>query len=103
MYGKRVKMPFLERFKGPLLDDRKTWTSRSKRMADPGDTFPAFGHDFLVEKVERRMLDDVANHWSEEGCISKEDFIEVWKTIHYRVGYAGSRRVHVHIFRGISI
>lgn len=98
-----IKLPFKSRFKKPLLSGQKTWTARTRRLGKKGDVFHAFGHEFEIERVERRTLEDVADHWREEGCDSKDDFVEVWKKIHPRKGYVPTQRVYVHIFRRISI
>lgn len=56
-----------------MLDGIKTWASRTKCYGQSGDTFEAFGHEFMIVKVERRTLEDIVEHWKEEGCSSKED------------------------------
>lgn len=99
----KVKIPFKERFREPLVNSVKTWTSRTKRYGKPGDTFEVFGQEFLIEKVERRMLEDVADHWREEGCTSKLDFMNLWIKLHARKGYLATQRVYVHVFKRISI
>jgi len=82
-----------------LLSGRKTWTSRTRRYGQEGDTFEAFGCMFIIEKIETKMLLEVARHWLEEGCKSKLDFIKLWAKIHPRKGYDAYQWVHVHIFR----
>jgi hypothetical protein len=103
----KVKIPFLPRFKEPMLKGTKTWTSRTKRYGEPGDTFDAFDNEFEILKVERRTLEDILEHWKEEGCSSKEDAVEVWRRLHPRRGFDRSfylsERLYVHIFRRISI
>jgi hypothetical protein len=47
-------------------------------------------------------LSFVTNHWKEEGCESREDFIQLWQKIHPRKGYDPYQQVYVHIFRRIS-
>ena len=99
----KVKIPFYERFRKPMLDDVKTWTSRTRRMGNVGDTFEAFGQDFLIERVERKSLFEIAlRHHKDEGCESAKDFVEVWKKIHPRMGYDHTKRVYVHVFRRIK-
>lgn len=99
----KATIPFQQRFKIPLIHGTKTWTSRTKRYGKPGDTFEVFDHTFLIEKVERRTLEDVANHWKEEGCSCWADFVDVWNSIHRRKGFNPWQRVYVHVFRRISI
>jgi len=98
-----IHIPFKPRFEEPMLKGVKTWTARTRRYGKPGDTFTAFGDEFRILKVERRTLEDVADHWAEEGFINKLSFIEFWKRIHPRKGYVPSQRVYVHIFKDISI
>jgi len=98
-----VKIPFKARFREVLLDGTKTWTSRTRRMGNPGDTFPAFGATFEIEHVERRTLGNIRyHHWKEEGCNSPYDFFEVWEQIHRRKGFVASQRVWVHIFKKVG-
>jgi len=97
----KVYMPFLERFREPMLKGTKTWTSRSRKMGSPKDTFPAFGHEFEIVKVERRLLDDILNHWQEEGLESRDEACKVWLTIHRKL--ETGNRYWVHIFRRISL
>lgn len=98
-----VKIPFMDEFKDVLLDGTKTWTSRTRRYGKAGDTFRAFGHEFEIVKVEKRVLWDVANHFKEEGCKSAEHFKDVWRKLHRRKGWTPEKRVYVHIFRRISV
>jgi len=99
----KVNIPFKERFREPMIKGAKTWTSRTKPYGKPGDTFDVFGHTFEIVKTQRRILDDVAEHYNEEGCASREDFVELWKKIHPRKGFNPWQRVYVHIFRRISL
>jgi hypothetical protein len=98
----KVYMPFLERFREPMLKGTKTWTSRSRKMGSPKDTFPAFGHEFEIVKVERRQLQDILhNHWAEEGFASEIEAFDVWLTIHRTL--KSGNRYWVHVFRRISL
>ena len=99
----KVKIPFKPRFKKPLLDGTKTWTSRTKQYGLPHDIFEAFGEIFEIIDINLLLLSVVADHWKEEGCTSRQDFIELWEKIHPRKGYDPSQIVRVHIFRRISI
>ena len=96
----KVKIPFKPRFKEPMLDGTKTWTSRTRRYGHKGDTFDAFGATFeIVEEPEKCTLRDIMyNHWKEEGCKSTTDFFEVWEEIHPRKGFVPSQLVWAHIF-----
>ncbi len=94
----RVKIPFYERFRDPLLNGTKTWTSRTRRYGKPDDVFLAFGASFKILSITKKPLSEVADHWREEGCTSIEDFIVLWKKIHYRVGFLPKQMVYVHTF-----
>lgn len=99
-----VKIPFKPRFKEPMLNGQKTWTSRTRRMGNIGDTFDAFGATFEIVEVSTMTLKQIAdNYFREEGCRSVQDFVEVWRAIHPRKGSVPSQRVYVHVFRRISI
>lgn len=99
----KVKIPFQPRFKEPMLNGTKTWTSRTRRYGKAGDTFEAFDHEFRIDKVERRTLEDVADHWRKEGCDYREDFVNLWWQLHPQKGFVPTQRVHTHIFRRISL
>ena len=98
----KVKIPFYARFKEPLLNGTKTWTSRTKRYGKIGDTFDAFGATFAITDIKHWHLSFVTNHWKEEGCESREDFIQLWQKIHPRKGYDPYQQVYVHIFRRMT-
>lgn len=98
----RVKIPFKEQFKDRMLLGTKTFTSRTKRMGKPKDTFEAFGATFKIKDVLRMKLDTVAGFYEEEGCDSREDFIEIWKLIHPRNGFDPEQWVFVHEFERVE-
>jgi len=95
----KVKIPFKPRFKEPMLNGTKTWTSRTKCYGKVGDTFEAFGYEFEIRKVTRRHLEWVADHWKEEGFTSKLEFIQFWIKLHARKGFLPIQLVYVHIFK----
>jgi len=95
----KVKIPFKERFREPMLNGQKTMTSRTKRYGQLGDTFDAFGTTFTIQGVFPTTLGNVAiNLFKQEGCRSTEDFVEVWKKIHPRKGFVADQTVQVHVF-----
>jgi len=98
----KVRIPFLARFREPLLSGQKIWTSRSRWYGNIGDTFPAFGETFIILDRTKMPLDNVANHFVEEGCESREDFIKLWKQIHPYRGFIPKQMVYVHIFKKIG-
>jgi len=97
-----VKIPFKPYFKEPMLSGVKTYTSRTKRMGSPGDTFEAFGAQFEILSVEEVRLYEVASLWKEEGCASEEHFKEIWREIHPRTGYGDYQIVKLHRFKKVS-
>lgn len=98
---RRVRIPFKARFREPMLNGTKIYTVRTKRMGEPSDTFVAFGATFWILHVSEAQLFEVAALWQEEGCMSKEDFIAVWKEIHPVTGYHDYQYVYLHEFRRI--
>ena len=94
----KVCIPFKEKFKQPLLDGTKKWTTRSHAYGKIGDVFDAFGATFVLDNVEWMRLGDVGAHWRDEGCTSLEDFIATWCKIHPGKGYNPESVYCVHIF-----
>jgi hypothetical protein len=88
----------MERFRTVILDGTKTCTSRTGKMAKPGDIFTAFGQDFQVNYVWGTSLGVVKTMWKREGVKSPEEFEEVWKTIHPVKGFDPGQLVYVHDF-----
>ena len=96
----KVKIPFKPRFKEPMLDGTKTWTSRTRKYGEKGDTFDAFGTTFeIIEEPEKKALEFVGYHFKEEGFSCWRDFYDFWNKIHPRKGFDRYQRVYVHIFR----
>ena len=95
----KVKIPFLPQFKDPMLDGQKVMTTRSKKYGNIGDTFEAFGEEFIITSVFKLSLGHIAvMYHKEEGFKSKQDFIKLWKKLHPRVGYVPERIYWVHVF-----
>ena len=98
----KIDIPFRDDFKGLMLRDLKTCTSRNKRYGDPGDTFEAFGATFKLTQQDRWALKNVALVlYREEGCTSPDHFIAVWKKIHPRAGWTPEKLVWVHYFKRV--
>ena len=75
-------------------------TCRVKKMANPGDYFKIGDSVFNVVSVEKIPLGFVADfYWSNEGCNSRDEFVEVWKTIHPIKGFREEEYVFLHKFR----
>jgi len=96
-------IPFMTRFTEPLLSGRKTWTSRTRKLADVGDTFTVLAGTFQVDYVFKIPLGVVASYcWSQEGCVSASDFVTVWNHIHPLKGFVDSQLVWVHVFHKLE-
>jgi hypothetical protein len=94
-----VKIPFLSMFKEPMISGVKTWTSRTRAFGKPGDTFKSFGRTFVIKKVSKKTLREVAEHFREEGLSSEEELVSVWREIHpFNKGFNSSQIVFVHQF-----
>lgn len=97
-----VTIQFWERFREPLLAGVKVCTARTRPMARVGDTFDAFGARFEVIETTQVCLRDVCELYKDEGCQSREEFVEVWKGIHPRAGYREDQVVWLHRFKKIG-
>lgn len=99
----KVEIPFLYRFKEPMLTGRKTCTSRTRKMGDPGDVFAAFGTLFQINRVWATGLAVVKTGlWKKEGVGSPEEFENVWNQIHPRKGFDPGQVVYVHNFSQVA-
>ena len=97
-----VKIPFKPYFKEPLLSGVKVCTARTKRMGAVGDRFMAFDTWFEIKSVTKEDLTFVADLWHQEGCTSREHFIEVWNEIHSTTGYRPAQQVFLHRFKKVT-
>ena len=93
-----VSIPFMERFKEPMLNGTKTWTSRTKKYGKAGDYFVAFGRTFQIHKVSIKPLQEVVQHFKEEGLVSEEEARKVWASLHPVKGFVSTQLVFVHEF-----
>jgi uncharacterized protein YqfB (UPF0267 family) len=95
----KVNIAFMSRWKEAMLAGRKTATCRTRAMAQPGDTFEAFGATFLVLSVRKVTLAFVAQEcYSIEGVDSPQAYIDVWNQIHKQKGYDPEQQVYLHRF-----
>ena len=93
------EIPFLEEFREDVIKGKKTFTTRSKRYGEPGDTFDAFGRTFKLINVNKRTLRFVRDYlYGVEGCSSPEEFERVWVKIHPRRGFVPDDKKWVHSF-----
>ena len=98
----QVKIPFLERFREPMLNGIKTQTARTKRYGKEGDTFEVFGTTFKIFSITKMQLREIANHWKEEGCDSKQDFQSIWMDLHPRRDLVLIEEFWVHQFHRVG-
>jgi len=97
-----VIIPFKESFRTAMLTDKKTKTSRNKKYGKSGDTFKKFGAVFEIISVEKHPLKKVAEEWFfEEGCLTAEEFKNIWISLHPLKGYEKDKEVFVHTFKRI--
>ena len=96
---KNVRIPFLPRFRLPMLNGIKTCTARPYKMGNRGDFISLFGAIFDIITVEKLTLLDVRdNYWKEEGLSSPREFEEVWNELHPYKGFVPDQEVFVHWF-----
>ncbi len=99
----KVGIPFKSRFREALLDGTKNVTSRTRKMAAPGDMFTAFGGEFRLDALWKCPLKKVAGElWKREGAVSEKDFKEIWEDIHPLKGFDPEQVVWVHEFHRIA-
>ena len=93
-----IHIPFLPRFKAPMLADQKTMTCRTSRKGEIGDEFEVWGSTFILRDVYRIRLGIVADlNYSHEGCESPEEFQAVWRSLHPS-GFDPAKLVWLHEF-----
>jgi hypothetical protein len=97
-----VKIPFKERFREPLLNQTKDWTTRTKQYGKPYDYFEAFGAGFRIDDIMQLPLKTVIANWKREGCFSEQDFIDVWKSIHPTRKFDLEETFYTHSFHRVG-
>jgi len=72
---------FDEEWEEPMIHGQKTCESRIGEYT--GNTFKAFGHNFVVTEVEQLPLGDISQKWfKQHGLFSPREFQEIWKQRH---------------------
>ena len=99
---KQVKIPFLERFREPMLNGTKTMTSRTKIYGAKGDFFEAFSAEFRLDSVDAVPFAVIVPQWKAEGCSSRADFLGVWRQIHPRKVFEDNELLFVHRFHRVG-
>lgn len=97
-----IQIRFRPFFKAPLLAGVKVCTARTKRKGASGDRFMAFETWFELKSVTEVPLHVVADIWAQEGCASRDHFLEVWNGIHPGVGYQPEEVVYLHRFKKMA-
>ncbi len=95
----KVNIPFMPEWRHKMRTGIKTYTCRTKKMAQPGDYFEIFDAKFLILSVRKTILQDVAiSYFRGEGCDNPDHFIAVWNSIHPKKGYVPEQEVWLHQF-----
>ena len=95
--GTLLGFDFDEEWEIPLIHGYKTCETTVDRY--DGDTFEAFGHQFVLTKVEQLPLSEVQQKWfKQHGLFSPREFQEVWKQSHGGV-FDSEQKVWVHQFK----
>ena len=99
-----IEIPFQPYFKDTVRSGQKQMTSRTKRTAEVGDIFNAFGTYCQIVGVEQRPLWFIksALYWY-EGCQSPGAFERTWCQIHQKAGWTPDKLVWVHSWRRIQL
>lgn len=94
-------LPFLPEFRRPVLEGRKTVTTRKRRYGSAGDVLETpWGARVVLVDVREVPLGVVAEvHFDREGCLSPRDFVEVWAKCYPEDVWDPDRRVFLHEFR----
>jgi hypothetical protein len=98
----QISIPFKERFREPMLSGVKTMTSRTKSYGQVGDWFNVFEQTFVLTSVVARPFSFIVDHWKEEGCFSREDFLTLFRQIHPRREIAMDTMFWTHTFQNVS-
>jgi len=94
-----IVIPFNEWSKERLRAGKKSCTCRRKPYGKIGDTFEVEGKVYVLTDVMQAKLWEVAKYWYEfEGCASPEEFKQVWRLIHRKMGYVSNMIVYLHCF-----
>jgi len=101
---KEIKIPFQDAFREKMLSGVKTMTSRTKHYTqDEGDYFNIFGATFVITRLYRMHLCDIAEEcWYQEGCESPDHFRVIWNRLHPRKGWQPNQLVCCHEFRKMT-
>lgn len=100
MNNKRIYIAFRPDMKELVVNGNKIATSRTKAYGNIGDWFEFSNKKFVLVSISKVALKYVADFkYMDEGFVSPEEFIKVWKEIHPYVGYEPNQQVWFHIFK----
>jgi len=96
-------IPFKLAFREKIDAGEKTMTSRNRVCGKPGDHLQTpWGTRLELLEVRPEFLEIVASvYFREEGCVSPDEFVDIWKSI-YR-SYSPSKEVYLHRFRVVVV
>jgi hypothetical protein len=96
-----LELKFDEECEMPMVHGIKTCETRERRYAREG--FEAFGHQYVITKVEQLPLGEVQQRWfKQHGLFSPREFKEVWRHNH-NGDFDPEQKVWVHHFsRGFA-
>jgi hypothetical protein len=98
-----ISIPFRDDMQERSLSGRKTATSRNIKYGDVGDIFKIRTGEFEIVKVSRLKLKVVAEtKYYEEGFNTPEEFISIWKQIHYKLGWTPEKLIWFHEYRRMN-
>ena len=86
-------------FRQQILNGKKVSFTSMEQQADVGDTFDAFGKQFMITEVYHSRLDHVAYcYFEEEGWWSPLRFMQDWNLNNPENRYLPQRMVYLHLF-----
>ena len=95
-----INIPFNDWSKGRLQERKKWATSRNKRYGMKGDTFTIDDERYELTLVKKIPLFVIArDYYDAEGCSTENEFIELWKSIHPKLGWTKFKEVWIHFFK----
>lgn len=102
--NKTVSIPFKAYWKQHLLSGSKTCTTRTARYGKVGDTFRAFGAEFVITDLKYTTLQDVRdNYYTKEGCSTPFVFETAWCSIHPAARFKPELKVWLHFFERTNL
>ena len=98
-----IKIPFNDWSEKRIDNNTKNATSRYKKYGELGDKFVYNGYWYELELVIKVPLWFVSEDlYRSEGAKSSDEFIRIWKDIHYRKGFRPFDMVWYHHFKQIN-